>query len=183
MLKELEEINLTMKTEPQSEHTDADPDVSTSEPGLTSSDSELATQHISLEEKKREIVDHLMQEFLSGLDKWVATFTRHEDSSSSTQPSTSGGDPASSTQGTTPASTSNSDKGKRKADKRSRQGVNGDEEDDKDFGEPPVKKPRSGGQKGPLLACPYHKQNPRRYTHYPYRTCAGPGWDTICHLV
>lgn len=149
---------------------------------LSDRDSDLSEDETSLlithADKKREIAEGILQHFLSDFDKWVAIAINRGGSSKAAE----GSDAAPPKQSDSkmvdqpigdfrPQSLKG--KGKRTA------GEDEQEESDNDgTGRgTPNKRERLVVDKGPRLACPYYKHNPRRYRHT--RSCAGPGFETV----
>ncbi|KAI1208013.1 uncharacterized protein F4807DRAFT_432828 [Annulohypoxylon truncatum] len=57
-----------------------------------------------------------------------------------------------------------------------------DSDDDSDDEDPRRPRPSSGKGKAtdtPFLACPYFKHDPRKYVGREWRSCCGPGWDSV----
>ena len=128
---------------------------------------------IQLSLRKRELIDRLMIEFYATFDPNSGVITYG--GSSSPIPQQNAG-----TNQSVNTSCLGGGNGKRKAsDKDSPTRDNNGEDLNKRL-RPSHDDPDVGSDMPKKLACPYFKRNPRKYQRF--RSCPGPGWDTVHRL-
>lgn len=145
---------------------------------VTDSDAGISAV-ISREQQKLVLVDRLMRYFYAWLDPRIGTSARgHNDGTSNSNTSFS---PSriSSTVATSSSAISGEHGIKRRREESSERGDNHSDEDDRKG----KRRKRDNNVAVEIirkLACPYYKHEPSKYQTW--RSCPGPGWDTVHRL-
>lgn len=146
----------------------------------------LRKQRLLKEPKKQRLIDSLMREFYTIFKGTKGGFRTCVEGRNSSHGSVQGKE-----------STNNRSSGNVAGTKRGISDVRhdpGEEEEEEEEGDPMPKCPKPPSKSpddklpGLKFACPYHQHNPRRYgINDPsgdanYRTCAGPGWQSVARI-
>lgn len=145
------------------------------------SDTEIASspddqQHAeTLQQRKKEAVEHIMAALLRNLDIYLNEQTSPNDANSY-QTISESQTTQSSTAVYAQSTTSN---GKRKLSSQQSYSEDGEGQDDQDGQGNETRSKKQAGTQALRYACPYFKWNPRKYNKRP---CSGPGWLTVRHV-
>jgi len=148
-----------------------------------SSDGDLSSDLSIVEYEKRHILDSDTDEFNNTfLSSASGSFRRQSERSESASSSNAANQPASFDQG--PQGCFSISAGQKRAQS---QDPFSEDEDDGGRKREKKSKPASSTTPARLLACPFNKHDPKTYsasnkTIRKFRTCGGPGWETVARL-